>query len=968
MKYLTLFLSVTLVPAVWGVWDSGPHDAGLLYLRIENCGRFGYENQGIWPSGSGECYIFGAGIWVGATKEGTQWTTLSTQIADTDTLLLANSTAGFADAGVMKIGDEFIHYSSKTDTSFDHCIRGFAQTTADSHSVGSEVRQLLVRVTAGYNPSNGATEFVPGNLPNEPGYTDTLDRIYFYDDPADTALWPLRDPQGKPIVLSTQDSYCEFNDQDSTRHLGAPLEIRVIQIGYSWYFTIWEDFIFLTYLIINDSPDTLLHTYVAPCCDPDVGEANDDLVGSDSLRNLGYAYDSDFHETGWLRTPGYVGYDFLESPLGQDGEQLGLTAFRILRNPGVPGPGIPDPDNDDQAYQVMAGYDYQTGEYQPFDSIDVPTDVRYLQCTGPFDLAPGDTATVVIAVMAGADLQDLQANSDNGQSLYDIDFATHEVNLFAPNGGEELDSTVLVSWEATSITGNPLKVDIFCSNDGGENWSVVDTALPNTGEYQWNTLLVPDGTRYRVNLLAYDQITLGADQSDTAFTVNNPGNGLPDVIFVSPQRGTVTGPCEIRWWADDADHDSLSIGLYYSRNEIEWEPIALDELNDGSYMWNSALVHNGNYKLKVVATDADTFSTDPSDGWVEVLNDHEQAADIAHISGGCNSLSIQVLEYIPEHFNGHTYEIKFGRIMNDGANPLYSYDLYDVTAGSLILAAQPLSTKLDGNLFVDYSRIIDGFALQFDTQVDGNSFRFIEFEELVNMSGFDGKLKISGEDTLGTAPPPYPRRWAFRGSDFELRWIPYPGDTSQLTLEVYDITNDCVVEFDAVMGDNWYIGTRSEVLDPADDKSLYLGGTIFWFNEDGTMTIPPGPGDVWLVRSAGARVPCDGNVYGFTTVGLNETDTKSEPRFTVHQIMPNPFGEETVISYSTRAQGKVSIEIYDSAGRLIKTLLDETRPPGVHRAIWCGADNNGRKVASGVYFIRLGAADEYVSHKVIFIH
>lgn len=969
MRYLTLSLCVILISPAWSIWDSGPHDAGLLYLKIENCGRFGYENQGIWPRGSGEYYIFGAGIWVGGIKEGTQLTALTNAIGDTDTLILADSTIGFADAGVIKIGDEFIHYLSKTDTSFEQCTRGFALTTPDSHSVGNEALQLVAYVTVGYNPSNGGTEFVPGDLPNEPGYTDTLDRIYFSDDPADTALWPLRDVEGKPIVLSTQDSYCMFNDQDSTRHLGEPLQIRIIQIGYSWYFTIWEDFIFLTYLILNDSPDTLFHMYVAPCCDPDLGEYDDDLVAFDSLRNLGYAYDSDFDEPGWGRTPGYVGYDFLESPIGPGGEQLGLTAFKILRNPGLPGPGIPDPDNDGQAYQLMAGYNYQTGEYEPFDSIATPTDVRFLQCTGPFDLPPGDTATVVIAIMAGADLQDLEANSDNGQGLYDIDFATHEVNLFGPNGGEEVDSTVLINWEATSITGNPLKVDIFHSNDGGATWAIIDTALPNSGEYEWNTLLFPDGTRYRVNLVAYDDITLGADQSDTIFTVNNPGNGLPDVIFLSPQSGTATGTQEIRWWADDADHDPLTIDLYSSEDEMEWNPIVLDEPNDGSYMWNSALFHNGDYRLKVVANDADTVSTDLSDGYVEVVNDHPQACYVSHISGGCNSLSIQALEYIAEELNGHTYEIRFRRIGKDGVDPIYSYDLHDITADSLIVETQPLTTKLDGNLYVDYSPIIDGFALQFDSQVDGNSFRFIEFGELVNVSGFNGELEIHGEDTLGTAPPPYSRRWAFRGSDFELHWIPYPVDTSHLTLQVYDVSNSCVVEFDSVMEDNWYIGVRpSQVLDPENDKSFYLCGTIFWFDKAGTMTIPPGSGDVWSVRSAGANVPCEGNVYRFITVGLNETEACPQAQFTVYGIMPNPFRREALITYSMRAEGKVTIQIYDSTGRLVRTLLEGNQHPGLHTAIWHGVDENRRKVASGVYFVRVAMSDQHLTRKVILLH
>jgi len=51
-------------------------------------------------------------------------------------------------------------------------------------------------------------------------------------------------------------------------------------------------------------------------CDADVGPtANDDKVGFDYSRNLGYCYDSDFAEQGFARIPGFLAYKFLESPV-----------------------------------------------------------------------------------------------------------------------------------------------------------------------------------------------------------------------------------------------------------------------------------------------------------------------------------------------------------------------------------------------------------------------------------------------------------------------------------------------------------------------------------------------------------------------------------------------------------------------------------------------------------------------------
>ncbi len=125
MKRLALFLVLT--GSIFAVWDTGEHDDGLLWMRITNYGTLGYENAAIWPKGSGESYIFGAGIWIGALERIAEDTTvLSEAVDDTSTVIPVASTDPFASIGVLRIGDELIHYSEKTDSSFTGCIRGFA--------------------------------------------------------------------------------------------------------------------------------------------------------------------------------------------------------------------------------------------------------------------------------------------------------------------------------------------------------------------------------------------------------------------------------------------------------------------------------------------------------------------------------------------------------------------------------------------------------------------------------------------------------------------------------------------------------------------------------------------------------------------------------------------------------------------------------------------------------------------------
>ncbi len=971
MNKSRILLLVLLVNLSFGIFHSRWHDAGLLYLKLRNYALFGYENCGIWPKGTNEFYIFGAGIWVGAPVPTGTSTELTSSIDSLATSLPVTSTADFDSVkGVLLLEDEFIYYRATTRTSFDSCVRGLAASGRAAHSTSSQVRQIDTRVSVGYNPLSGKSEFAPGDLPNEPGYTDTLDRIYFSDNPGDTALWPLRRPNGDKIIVSNQDGYNISNDLDTSRHdyHGKPLNTKVIQISYAWGYHYYEDFIFLTYLIINNSEtDSLKHLFAGLCCDADIGDATDDLVGSDGTRDLGYAWDSDFHEPGWPRVPGYIGFDFLESPIGPHG-QLGLTAFKILRNPSTPGPGVPDPANDLEAYLTIAGYDHPTGEYHPFDSISEPTDVRFVQCTGSFDLAPLDTGKVVIAVIYGADTTDLQDNSDLAQRLYDSGFLTHKARVLAPNGGEEISGNYTIRWQDSSATGAPLRADIGCSRNRGKTWQDIVTNIPSTGTYNWNTTGYPDGTRYLVRVTVYDTIAVGEDLSDSCFTVNNPGNGVPDVELLSPLRGLIRGMQTIEWDADDPDHDTLTIDLFLGPDTSNWYTVATGLPNTGTYQWNSFRFHNGAYYLMVKASDQDTFSTNASETTIEIMNDHPPAADVEHIHGGCNSLTILALEYDSTAYTGHNYQISFEPVIRNPAQPepFYRYNLRDVTKDTFLLIEQGLDILANGELFSQFSPLIHGYALQFNTQVDKNCFRFVDYYAERNRSGFNGNLLIQGEDSLGIAPPLSGFEWCFRGSDYCVNW---KRETDSLTLEVYDSTNQVFIPYDRNRGDCWHFGSGARVgkyLNQSFHKAFFLDGGYFWFNKNNEMTIPPDSGDVWVVKSAGHKVPCNGNIYQFRTpVGIDEDKSLLATR--IYRIAPNPVSKRAVIHYFLKRKQKVNISVFNIAGQKKRTLLSGIKLPGRHSLAWDRTGDNGQPLSAGIYFINLKSENTTSVKKAVLV-
>ncbi len=84
--------------------------------------------------------------------------------------------------------------------------------------------------------------------------------------------------------------------------------------------------------------------------------------------------------------------------------------------------------------------------------------------------------------------------------------------------------------------------------------------------------------------------------------------------------------------------------------------------------------------------------------------------------------------------------------------------------------------------------------------------------------------------------------------------------------------------------------------------------------------------------------------------------------FGLDQNRPNPFNPVTTISYSLPSAADVKIEIYNAAGKLVRTLVDGRQEAGEKSAVWDGTNDVGQKVASGVYMYRL-SADGRVSDK-----
>jgi hypothetical protein len=101
--------------------------------------------------------------------------------------------------------------------------------------------------------------------------------------------------------------------------------------------------------------------------------------------------------------------------------------------------------------------------------------------------------------------------------------------------------------------------------------------------------------------------------------------------------------------------------------------------------------------------------------------------------------------------------------------------------------------------------------------------------------------------------------------------------------------------------------------------------------------------------------------------GQSSKEIESHPRvFSLNQNAPNPFISNTTFRYGLPVSTQVNIKIYDIAGRLVKSLVNEKKKAGYYTINWKGKDSNNRKVSSGIYFYRIKAGNYEKTRKMVF--
>ncbi len=224
----------------------------------------------------------------------------------------------------------------------------------------------------------------------------------------------------------------------------------------------------------------------------------------------------------------------------------------------------------------------------------------------------------------------------------------------------------------------------------------------------------------------------------------------------------------------------------------------------------------------------------------------------------------------------------------------------------------------------------------------------------------------SGSDTVYHLYDAANHRYIITWSQMKLVLDGYPSSTRE--------------RFQVILYDPAYHET-----DTGDGKILFQFHTINngdWEQQYSTTGIMNGTNTdgvlygYYNTAAPGAASVSAGRAVLFMPVAAGQDPSDLEPidlmpaRAALYQNTPNPFGAQnrsTTIRFDLPQLSPVRLQVFDTSGRLVRTLVDGTLAAGQHGLDWDGRDLGEVPVGSGVYFYKLEIADKPYSKQLLLL-
>jgi hypothetical protein len=97
-------------------------------------------------------------------------------------------------------------------------------------------------------------------------------------------------------------------------------------------------------------------------------------------------------------------------------------------------------------------------------------------------------------------------------------------------------------------------------------------------------------------------------------------------------------------------------------------------------------------------------------------------------------------------------------------------------------------------------------------------------------------------------------------------------------------------------------------------------------------------------------------------VSVEELDSEIPVDYKLEQNFPNPFNPSTTIQFSIPKQSFVKLEIFNTLGEKVSTLVSEELNIGNYKYEW-----NAENLSSGIYYYKLTAKEFVQTRKLVLL-
>lgn len=112
----------------------------------------------------------------------------------------------------------------------------------------------------------------------------------------------------------------------------------------------------------------------------------------------------------------------------------------------------------------------------------------------------------------------------------------------------------------------------------------------------------------------------------------------------------------------------------------------------------------------------------------------------------------------------------------------------------------------------------------------------------------------------------------------------------------------------------------------------------------------------------------EGTVDSDAAFGRGDASLSWPTRTEIVGIQPNPGRNGTAIEFAAKDPATaVQIQVFDVAGRRVRVVFSGEAPRGVNRVSWDGRDDEGRDVATGVYFVQLRSGETVSTRRFVML-